>query len=100
MARNKIERVQQDVREYPSYSIEEVADYIGVPKRTLRSWVSGYSYRTRTGVRRAMPIIKMADPGRHLLSFFNLVEAQVLASTRERQISVARGPSSNRVPPG
>ncbi len=39
MARKKIERTQEDVREYPSYSIDEVADYIGVPKRTLRSWV-------------------------------------------------------------
>lgn len=90
MARKKIERTQEDVREYPSYSIDEVAEYIGVPKRTLRSWVSGYSYRTKGGIRKAPPIIQPADPKRLLLSFFNLVEAQVLASTRERNISVSR----------
>jgi uncharacterized protein (DUF433 family) len=90
MARSKIERTQEDVREYPSYSIEEVAEYIGVPKSTLRAWISGYTYKTRSGARRAPPIIQPADPKRNLLSFFNLIEAQVLAATRERKISVSR----------
>ncbi len=90
MARKRIERTQEDVREYPCYSIEDVAEYIGVPERTLRSWISGYSYRTRGGGRKAPPIIMPADPKRNLLSFFNLIEAQVLASTRERKISVAK----------
>lgn len=90
MARKKLERTQKDVREYPSYSIEEVAEYIGVPKSTLRAWISGYNYKTRTGVRRSPPIIQPADPETNLLSFFNLIEAQVLAATRERKISVGR----------
>jgi uncharacterized protein (DUF433 family) len=90
MARKKTNRVQEDVREYPCYSIEDVAEYLGVPERTLRSWISGYSYRTPSGVRKVPPIIPPADPKRNLLSFFNLVEAQVLASTRERKISVRR----------
>jgi len=90
MARKKVERTEDDVRDYPSYSIDEVAEYIGVPKRTLRSWVSGYTYRTRNGVRRAPPMIRAADPKRLLLSFFNLAEAQVLASTRERNTGIAR----------
>ena len=90
MARKKTERTQEDVREYPCYSIEDVAEYIGVPERTLRSWISGYSYRTKAGIRKAPPIISPADPRKNLLSFFNLIEAQVLASTRERKISVAR----------
>jgi uncharacterized protein (DUF433 family) len=90
MARSKIERIQEDVREHPSYSIEEVAEYIGVPKSTLRAWISGYTYRTRSGVRRAPPIIQPADPKKNLLSFFNLVEAQVLAATRERKISLSK----------
>ncbi len=90
MARKKIERKQEDVREYPCYSIKDVAEYIGVPERTLRSWISGYAYETRTGSHRAQPIIIPADAANNLLSFFNLVEAQVLASTRERKISVSR----------
>ena len=90
MARRKTERTQSDVRDYASYSIAEVAEYIGVPHRTLRSWISGYSYRTKNGVRKAPPIIQPADPKGNLLSFFNLAEAQVLAATREQNISVAR----------
>jgi uncharacterized protein (DUF433 family) len=90
MARKKIYRTQDDIREYPSYSIDEVAGYIGVPKRTLRAWMSGYKYKTKFGFRRAPPIIQPADPEHNLLSFFNLIEAQVLASTRERRIPVSR----------
>ena len=90
MARRKTVRTEHDVREYPCYSIEDIAEYIGVPERTLRSWISGYSYRTRLGIRKAPPIIIPADPKRNLLSFFNLIEAQVLASTRERKINVAK----------
>ena len=90
MARKKTKRTQEDVREYPCYSIEDVAEYIGVPERTLRSWISGYSYRTRSGVHKQPPIIRPADPKENLLSFFNLIEAQVLAATRERKISVSR----------
>jgi len=90
MARSKVERTQEDVREYPSYSIDEVAQYIGVPKNTLRAWITGYSYKTRTGIHKAVPIIQPADAKKNLLSFFNLIEAQVLAATRERKISVSR----------
>jgi uncharacterized protein (DUF433 family) len=90
MARKKLVRTQEDVREYPSYSIDEVAEYIGVPKSTLRAWISGYTYKTRSGIRKAPPIIPPADPKANLLSFFNLIEAQVLAATRERKISVGK----------
>jgi len=90
MARKKLERTQDDVREYPSYSIDEVAEYIGVPARTMRSWVSGYKYRTKHGFCTAPPIIEPADPKHLLLSFFNLVEAQVLAATRERHIATSK----------
>ncbi len=90
MGRKKAERTQDDVRDYPCYSIEDVAEYIDVPEATLRSWISGYSYRTRSGLRKAPPIIRPADPARNLLSFFNLIEAQVLVSTRERKISIRK----------
>jgi uncharacterized protein (DUF433 family) len=90
MARKKVTRTQNDVRDYPSYSIDEVAEYVGVPKRTLRHWISGYKYKTRNGIRLAPPIIKPADPKKNLLSFFNLVEAQVLAATREQSVGLTR----------
>jgi uncharacterized protein (DUF433 family) len=88
MARKKVERTVEDVREYPSYSIDEVATYIGVPKRTLRSWFSGYKYKNHGQIRQAPPMIEPADQKQLLLSFFNLVEAQVLAATRERRIGI------------
>jgi uncharacterized protein (DUF433 family) len=90
VARKKVDRTEEDIREFPCYSIEEVAGYIGVPKRTLRNWVSGYSYKTAHGPMKADPVIKPADPTNNLLSFYNLVEAQVLASTKERNIGLAR----------
>ncbi len=90
MARKKLERTQGDVREYPCYSIDEVAGYVGVPKRTLRTWIKGYPYRTKTGVKRAPAIIEPADPQNNLLSFYNLVEAQVLAATKEREIGLSK----------
>jgi uncharacterized protein (DUF433 family) len=88
MARKKLDRIVEDVRKYPSYSIDEVAMYIGVPKRTLRSWFSGYKYKNQGQVRTAPPMIQPADSKHLLLSFFNLVEAQVLAATRDRRIGV------------
>lgn len=90
MARKKVERTEDDIRDYPSYSIEEVADYIDVPKQTLRAWVSGYSYTTKSGKHRRPPVIKIANKRKSLLSFFNLIEAQVLAATRKRGISLYR----------
>ena len=90
MARKKAKRIADDVRDYPSYSIDEVARYIGVPKRTMRSWIKGYCYPSSKGPVKAPPIIQPADPENNLLSFNNLVEAQVLSATRERNISTAK----------
>jgi uncharacterized protein (DUF433 family) len=91
VARKKLERFDYEIREYPCYSIEEVAGYIGVPKRTLRNWTTGYYYKTaKVAKKKALPIIQPADPENNLLSFYNLVEAQVLAATRERNIGISR----------
>jgi uncharacterized protein (DUF433 family) len=90
MGKIGVPRTEDDVRDYPSYSIEDVAHYLGVPVRTLRSWVRGYSYKTSHGVVRVRPLIEPADPKRNLLSFFNLAETQVLAATREKDIPTRR----------
>jgi uncharacterized protein (DUF433 family) len=90
MARKKVERTQNDIREYPSYSIEEVAEYLDVPRATLRAWVSGYTSKTKYGKRKHPPIITLASKSKNLMSFFNLIEAQVLAATRKRNIGLAR----------
>ncbi len=73
-----------DLREVPRYTVPQAAGYLRLPPMTLRQWVRGYRYRTRTGgLQSAPPLIDAADPA--LLSFHNLVEAYVLAGIRRRE---------------
>ncbi len=74
--------------ERPLYTLKEAARYLGLSEATLRSWVRGRSYSTREGPRYSPPLIR--PPG-ELLSFNNLVEANVLAALRRvHGISMAR----------
>ncbi|MBI2987963.1 MAG: DUF433 domain-containing protein [Deltaproteobacteria bacterium] len=73
---------RRDLREMPAYGINEAAHYLGIPKATLRSWVLGRPYSTRTGERFFRPIIELPDKDQRLLSFVNLVEAHVLDAIR------------------
>jgi len=73
-----------DPRELPAYSIQEAAHYLHLPVATLRSWVRGRFYPTETTRRFFRPIISLPNKTRPLLSFFNLVEAHVLAAIRRR----------------
>jgi uncharacterized protein (DUF433 family) len=63
----------RDPRDVPTYSIREAASYMRLPPTTLRQWVSG-------GAR----VIPLAGGRPPLLSFWNLVEAYVLAALRRR----------------
>ena len=87
MARVKVRRTTEDIRELPSYSITEAAYYLGIPPSTLKTWFRGY--RGPTG-RRHLPMLKPADGRRLLLSFYNLVEAQILEAARRRRVSTKR----------
>ena len=74
-----------DRRELPSYSVSEVALYLHIPERTLRSWM----YERRSPLPNgkfaiSAPLIEPADNQGSKLSFYNLVEAHILKSTRER----------------
>jgi uncharacterized protein (DUF433 family) len=60
----------------------EAARYLRVAPATLRSWVLGRPYPTRTGVGQFRHLIKAADPVRRILSFNNLIEAHVLRALR------------------
>src|SRR5579864_6742044 len=87
MAKQKVIRqLGQDVREHPTYSVPEASLYVHVPLSTLQSWVLGRPYPTISGMRRFKPLIKAADPERNLLSFYNVVEAHVLAATHDAKI--------------
>jgi uncharacterized protein (DUF433 family) len=71
-----------DRRDVPRYGIEEAARCLGMPVATLNSWVNGRKYPTTTGDRFFKPLIELASPAS--LSFYNLVEAHILLSTRKK----------------
>lgn len=80
----------EDPRAIGLYPLTDAARYVRIPPATLRSWVVGRPYATRTGERTWAPIIEPADPtpGAIRLSFKNLVEAHVLSILRGRDVSV------------
>jgi uncharacterized protein (DUF433 family) len=71
-----------DRRELPKYGIKEAARALGMPTATLNSWVNGRKYPAAGGERFFKPLIDLKAPG--LLSFYNLVEAHILLSTRKK----------------
>ncbi len=84
MPRRRLYRMQDDVREFPRYSIPEASLYVRIPPNTLRAWTLGQDYVTSTGVHRTFkPLIELADKKNKLLSFYNLVEAHILRFTTE-----------------
>lgn len=66
----------RDPRDVPSYATWEAARYLRLPIRTVQNWAFGFgSYGGR-------PLIRIADPERHMLSFWNVAEMHVLRSLR------------------
>ena len=73
------DRVTEDLRELPAYTVSEVAHYLTVPPATIRYW--------SVGRRPYEPLIELPEnspPRPTLLSFFNLVELHVLAAIRRK----------------
>jgi uncharacterized protein (DUF433 family) len=71
-----------DLRDQPMYTVGEVAQYVGVRSMTLLTWLYGRTYHTKQGQKMWKPVIKPASEDKALLSFYNLAEAHILASTR------------------
>lgn len=73
-----------DVFDKPAYSLVDAARYVLLPVATLRTWVAGRYYPTRTEERKRFePVIRVPEPSSPwLLSFRNLSEAHVLATLR------------------
>ena len=72
-------------REVPAYRVAEVAQYLRMPKATLRAWAVGQGD--------FQPVLSVQNRGRvPLLSFVNVVEAYVLnALRREHEIPLRKG---------
>jgi uncharacterized protein (DUF433 family) len=60
----------------PSCTLGECADWLGLPKSTVRAWFFGQ--------RGFESVLQPADPDRRLLSFVNLTEVFVLAAVRRK----------------
>jgi uncharacterized protein (DUF433 family) len=75
----------QDPREVAAYPLPEAAHHLQVPAPTLRTWLAGHSYTTQHGPKRAAAVIVPAERAPLTLSFWNLVEAHVLASIRRHE---------------
>ena len=79
----------KDPRELAAYAVADAAHYLLIPLATLRSWVGGRPYPTKTGPRYFQPVIIPAQSSPATLSFVNLVEVHVLdAIRREHRISL------------
>lgn len=72
-------------RDLPLYSLREAARIVRIPPATLRSWVIGRPYPTRSGTQSWPPLVRIADPAARRLSFTNLVELHVLSVLRGRR---------------
>jgi uncharacterized protein (DUF433 family) len=77
-------------RDLPLYTIAEAARVVRVHPATLRTWVIGRSYATRSGDKSWNPLIRVADRKLGRLSFANLVEVHVLSALRGKQVRVER----------
>ena len=74
-------KVCRDKRELAAYLPVEAARYLRVPLTTLRGWVAGSVVPDRGGdAAGSSRLIESAEPRPITLSFFNLVEAYVLAA--------------------
>ena len=74
--------IATDPREIPAYALSEAAHYLSMPKATLRTWVVGRGYPSKSGRKWFHKLIHLPASGSDLLSFFNLCEAQVLRAFR------------------
>ena len=75
----------RDPRDVPAYSFREVALAIGVPDSTVRAWCLGQSNF------KSLLVLPEEWGEHHALSFFNLIELQVIAELRrEHKVPMSR----------
>lgn len=71
----------REPEEIPVCTIRDAAAWLSVPPTTVRAWALGQAQGAKG---RYEAIIEVADRGRRLLSFRNLVELHVLSALRRR----------------
>ena len=71
-----------DIYNIPTYSVTDASRYLNIPLPTLRTWLNGRKYPTKSGNKEFLPIIQRPDSQTPQLSFTNLVEAHILRVIR------------------
>ena len=72
-----------DPRDLPAYTITDAAAILRMSRQTLKNWVTGWHYPTRSqGIRETPPLISLPSPEEALLSFQNVIEVYVLSAIR------------------
>ncbi len=80
-----------DPRTIPTYGISEAAQYLRIPRTTVRDWVNGRSVKQNGQAKRTKPVVQATASEPRLLSFINLVEIHVLdAIRRQHNISLEK----------
>jgi len=73
-----------DSRQMPRYSFGEAAQYLGLPKSTIKSWFVGTTSGSRPNLYYFKPILYPTTPS--LLSFFDIASAHVLMAFHRKQV--------------
>ena len=73
--------IKFDPRDQPAYTFSEAARYLRLPTATLRAWFFGYTRTSASGNPKRVPHLIKPCSGQNV-SFFNVVEAHVLAAIR------------------
>lgn len=66
----------------PNYSIKDASRYLNIPYVTLKTWLNGRKYPTKSGDKEFLPIIERPNPENSQLSFTNIIEAHMLRVIR------------------
>lgn len=80
-AMNTLFSMHPDPRDLPMYPVREAAEYVGVPRGTLRHWLKQPA--------KGRALIETPS-GSDDLSFFNLIEAHILRVATERDVPLNR----------
>ncbi len=72
----------QRINDIPAYSCTEASRFLEIPVSTVRAWIRGQPYRTKTGEHLFARVIIPADETTGYLSFGNMVELFVLKCLR------------------
>jgi len=79
---DKLSNWEDEINNIPAYTIADASRYLHIPLPTLRSWLKGRNYTTKSGKKEFLPLIQRPSTKYTQLSFTNLVEAHVLRVIR------------------